>query len=78
MGVPQGGIISPLLSNLVLHELDVYMEGRIKERIELSGDESPSRNNPEYYRVSNQVRLQKKKGGGSCWGESSLSPSAPY
>lgn len=70
-----GGIISPLLSNLVLHELDVYMEGRIKERIELSGDESPSRNNPEYYRVSNQVRLKE---GGSCWGESSLSPSAPY
>jgi group II intron reverse transcriptase/maturase len=27
-GTPQGGIISPLLANLYLHELDVYMESK--------------------------------------------------
>ena len=32
VGVPQGGIVSPLLSNLMLHELDVYMEKRKLER----------------------------------------------
>jgi len=33
---PTGGIISPLLSNLVLHELDMYMERIIQER-EIAG-----------------------------------------
>src|SRR5437899_2991344 len=27
-GVPQGGIFSPLLANLYLHKLDVYMESK--------------------------------------------------
>lgn len=31
-GVPQGGIVSPLLSNLVLHELDVYIGKIIEEK----------------------------------------------
>jgi len=31
LGTPQGGIASPLLSNIMLHELDCYMERRIKE-----------------------------------------------
>ena len=31
-GVPQGGIISPLLSNLILHEFDVHMEKLIAHR----------------------------------------------
>jgi retron-type reverse transcriptase len=41
MGVPQGVIISPLLSNLVLHELDSYMEQLIKNREEESKNEKP-------------------------------------
>src|SRR5437016_8867485 len=27
LGTPQGGIISPLLANVYLHELDVFMRG---------------------------------------------------
>jgi retron-type reverse transcriptase len=36
MGVPQGGIISPLLSNLVLHELDSFVEKLVKTEREES------------------------------------------
>lgn len=32
IGVPQGGILSPLLSNVYLHEFDSFMEELIKER----------------------------------------------
>lgn len=31
MGVPQGGIISPLLSNLILHEFDLFVDNLMKE-----------------------------------------------
>lgn len=31
IGSPQGGIVSPILSNIILHELDMYMENYIKE-----------------------------------------------
>jgi len=46
VGVPQGGILSPLLSNLVLHELDVYIRDISKERELASEGEPPTLNNP--------------------------------
>ena len=56
VGVPQGGIISPLLSNLVLHELDLYMEQRIRERALLSQGEAPSVRNPVYTKLNSKIR----------------------
>ena len=31
LGTPQGGILSPLLSNIYLHELDLFMESKMEE-----------------------------------------------
>lgn len=60
-GVPQGGIVSPLLSNLVLHELDLFINKR-KEKIEegIKG-EPTSKRNPVYYKLSGQITRLKAK-----------------
>jgi len=58
MGVPQGGIISPLLSNLILHEFDIYMEARIRERIDFSNGEPVTLVNPQYTRWNSKVPLK--------------------
>lgn len=54
-GVPQGGIISPLLSNIYLHELDKYMKAYIKELN--VGTERPY--SLEYRRVSRNLKSRK-------------------
>lgn len=48
VGVPQGGIVSPLLSNLFLHELDIYMENQRLEREAASRGKLISIQNPTY------------------------------
>jgi len=58
-GVPQGGIASPVLSNIYLHKLDVFVEtvlipeytrGRLRAR------------NPEYRRVEQAIAAARRKG----------------
>ncbi|MFK4047920.1 reverse transcriptase domain-containing protein [Roseomonas mucosa] len=56
-GTPQGGIVSPMLANIYLHELDKFMEGesdtfnRGKRR----------RLNPEYNRISTRISYLRAK-----------------
>jgi group II intron reverse transcriptase/maturase len=58
-GVPQGGIASPVLSNIYLHKLDVFVEtvlipeytrGRLRAR------------NPEYRKVEHAIAAARRKG----------------
>lgn len=56
VGVPQGGIVSPLLSNLMLHELDIYMEKLKLLREAASLGHKPTTRNPLYSSASNTIR----------------------
>ena len=57
-GVPQGSVVSPVLCNIVLHELDKTME-RLKERYR-KGDKR--RDNKTYTHLLNQGYIQKNRG----------------
>jgi group II intron reverse transcriptase/maturase len=60
-GVPQGGILSPLLSNLVLHELDTLM-GKISEEMEKSSTDLPEMTkNLLYYKYNSRIDSIKRK-----------------
>ncbi len=56
-GCPQGGILSPILANIYLNELDRFIE-----KLKLSFDKrTPYKTTPEYTKIQNQrVSLSKK------------------
>ena len=56
-GLPQGGELSPVLRNIVLHELDIYME-RLKERFDKRENRVQT---IEYERVGGQQRVCHKE-----------------
>jgi group II intron reverse transcriptase/maturase len=57
-GAPQGGIVSPILANIYLHELDEYMEKISKEY----STSNIRRGNPAYQRL-NEARYRANKNG---------------
>lgn len=51
-GVPQGSTLSPVLSNIYLHKLDLFMEQKMKE----SNDSGPvSLENPKYKEIHTKI-----------------------
>lgn len=61
MGVPQGGVISPLLSNLILHEFDIYMEDLVRQYEEKSGSQKPYFKSAPYHKLTMAISRSKKK-----------------
>lgn len=55
IGVPQGGVLSPILANIVLNELDIFVEKLI------SGFEKGKsrKSNPEYQRIKHKIKKTK-------------------
>lgn len=58
-GVPQGGIVSPLLANILLDKLDTYVE-TVLMPCYTRGDRK--RTNEEYTKLISQSHYQRKKG----------------
>ncbi len=57
-GVPQGSIVSPILANVFLHELDSFMK-TMKQQFDKG---SRRRDNPPYERYSGKIYRLRKKG----------------
>jgi group II intron reverse transcriptase/maturase len=68
-GTPQGGIISPLLANIFLHQLDEFLIDELKANRGQTQKEVNSRRNPEYMRINRNIsklrRSLKESGEGS-------------
>jgi len=56
-GVPQGGVVSPILSNIILNELDKFVE---TELIPQYTTGRQRRDNPEYQYLNRQMRKAKQ------------------
>ena len=54
-GVPQGSVISPLLSNIYLHELDMFV-GALKKELDTK---ETTKLNPEYIKAKSLLRSKK-------------------
>ncbi len=60
-GVPQGGILSPLLSNLVLHELDKFVEDIMNKNEKNNVGLKPYKPSLKYSALSGRIRRLSKK-----------------
>ncbi len=59
-GTPQGGIVSPILANIVLNELDKFVEDVLIPKYSRGKDRADNR---EYNRIASNAYNAKKKGG---------------
>lgn len=61
VGVPQGGIVSPILSNLVLDQLDKFVQSKINEMNKKCGNLSPYISNPKYVHLTHRARRLRQQ-----------------
>jgi len=71
-GIPQEGIIWPLLSNIYLHEFDMYIEEYTRSKLLHKTTSIP---NPEYIKYKSLIRSKKKENRGLEYKELKKIPS---
>ena len=58
-GTPQGGVVSPILANIVLNELDKFVENELLSQYNRG---KRRKKTPEFQRVQDNIKRAKKKG----------------
>ncbi|KAI0994465.1 hypothetical protein K3495_g13718 [Podosphaera aphanis] len=61
MGVPQGGIISPILSNVMLNQLDIFMDQLMNKLDKQNEAIKPYIKSTKYNNLTMQIDRLKKK-----------------
>jgi RNA-directed DNA polymerase len=60
-GTPQGGILSPLLANIFLHQLDEFIVNKFEANQSQSKKQERARRNPEYRKIENKITKLRRK-----------------
>jgi len=60
-GTPQGGVLSPLLCNIFLHQLDEHMMKDLRANETQSKRVANARRNPEYRKIERKVTLLRRQ-----------------
>ncbi|MBD0372377.1 MAG: group II intron reverse transcriptase/maturase [Pyrinomonadaceae bacterium] len=60
-GTPQGGVLSPLLANIFLHQLDRYLMEELEANQTQTKQKENSRRNPEYRRLESKITILRRK-----------------